>query len=630
MHSLLQKQLQKYFRGTPPKDIAGFLEIIDATYLQFDQDRLMLQRTLDLTSDEMLEMNRDLARDFERLKQTESARDQLLAQLQATLDSTADGILVVLLDGSVILHNRKFDEMWRLPPNVIEEKNDTAYLTFILSQLNEPSAYLARVKDLYERPRDESRDLIFFQDGRVFDRYSRPYLEGASVLGRVWSFRDITDFYNTQQQLLHDALHDSLTGLANRTLFMDHLDGAIKRRLRKHEFKFAVLFLDLDRFKVINDGLGHSVGDRLLIELSQRLLKCIRTTDTAARLGGDEFVILLEDFVSEDEVRAIADRIHGEIEKSFNIEGNEIFVSVSIGIALGSAGYRMAQELLRDADTAMYGAKQTGRAKHQFFDETMRTLALYRLEMETALRKAIENDELSMVYQPVISASDGKIRGFEALMRWKSPGRGFVMPGEFIPIAEDTGLINSMGRWAFKTSLKQLQIWRSQGYRDLFMAINLSPIQVRERNCADFLLDLISDTGLPPSSVHLEMTETKLMENREEIYEVLEKLASAGVRLAIDDFGTGYSSLAYLKRFQISTLKIDRSFVSELPAHRENLNITKAISALASSLEIRTIAEGVETAEQMNTLISLGCDWMQGYFFSRPMPVEKASAFLSA
>lgn len=441
---------------------------------------------------------------------------------------------------------------------------------------------------------------------------------------------DITNRKVTEEQLLHDALHDALTGLPNRVLFMDRLSHAISLGKRRRNYLFAVLFFDLDRFKLINDSLGHAVGDRLLIAIARRLEKYLRVGDTVARLGGDEFTILLEDIKDEGAAIAIAHRLQEELTRSFNLGGNEVYTSASIGITLSNFNYERPEDLLRDADIAMYRAKATGKARHEVFNITMHTRAAALLQLETDLRRGLERREFRLYYQPIISLKTGEITGFEALIRWQHPQRGLVSPAEFIPVAEETGLIVPIGWWVLREACRQLSDWQIQfpEYRSLVMSINLSAVQFTQANLVEEITAILRETEIPANSLKLEITESVIMANAEVATTMLCQLQSQGIQLSIDDFGTGYSSLAYLYRFPIDTLKIDRSFINKIDIDSEQFEIVRTIVTLAANLGMDVVAEGVETSNHLAQLKALSCSSGQGYFFSKPVDSKMAAKLL--
>lgn len=432
-----------------------------------------------------------------------------------------------------------------------------------------------------------------------------------------------------EQRLLHDSLHDRLSGLPNRVLFMDRLEHAIQRTRRYGEYKFAVLFLDLDRFKVINDSLGHHVGDQLLIETGSRLSECVRPEDTIARIGGDEFTILLDGIEDISETHQIAERIQHRLSIPFHLHGQEVFVSVSIGIAPSTTGYDSPDDLLRDADTVMYHAKTLGKGRHEFFDERMQANAQARWRLETDLRQAIERQEFQVYYQPIVDLGANRLEGFEALLRWQHPGRGLIFPTEFISVAEETGLILPIGQWVLREACRQLKAWQLVADKNhpITVSVNLSGKQLADPKLANLVEQVLQETQFDARFLKLEMTETVFMENVESTATLFSQLRALNIALSIDDFGTGYSSLSYLHHFPINILKIDRSFVSRMMEGGESMAIIKTIVSLAKSLGMSVIAEGVESAQQKFMLQGLRCESGQGYYFSKPLDCNAAGAF---
>jgi diguanylate cyclase (GGDEF)-like protein/PAS domain S-box-containing protein len=455
--------------------------------------------------------------------------------------------------------------------------------------------------------------------------------EQSESINLIFQIQDITDRKRAEARLLHEAMHDVLTGLPNRALFMDHLKLSVERVKRRDDRLFAVLFLDLDRFKIINDSLGHMVGDQLLVGIARRLETCLRPGDTVARLGGDEFTILLEDLNGAGEAIDVAERLQKSLARPFNLNGHEVFTTVSIGIALSATGYDRPDDVLRDADTAMYRAKMLGKARHEVFDKTMHARAMNLLQMESDLRRAVERKEFFLQYQPIITLETGRVRGFEALVRWQHPERGFISPSEFISIAEETGLIIPIGQWVLEEACRQIHLWQGQfpQYPPLQISVNLSVKQFTNTDLIAHIKGALEETGVDPHSLKLEITESMVMENVEAAIEMLQQLRSLGIELSIDDFGTGYSSLSYLHRFPISTLKIDRSFVSRMAANNENAEIVRTIMMLARSLKMDVVAEGVENAEQLSQLKALDCEYGQGYYFSKPLSADVMARWLS-
>jgi diguanylate cyclase (GGDEF)-like protein len=450
------------------------------------------------------------------------------------------------------------------------------------------------------------------------------------IKGGVIVCRDISERKRVEEQLLHNAFHDELTGLSNRALFMDRLRHAIAQAKRQKQYLFAVLFLDLDRFKVINDSLGHIVGDQLLVAISRRLESCLRRGDLIARLGGDEFAILLEDIGEEHYAIQVAERLQKTLTIPFKLSGHEIVASTSIGIALSTIGYDHPQDLLRDADTAMYHAKGTGKARYQIFDTAMHVRAVALLKLETDLRRALERQEFQLHYQPIVSLSNQNITGFEALVRWYHPERGLIAPNEFIPVAEETGLIVSLGLWVLQEACRQMRQWQEKftAAKALTISVNISGKQFSQVDFVTQIQQILQETQLDARYLKLEITESILMDNVESTTTTLLELQALGIQLSMDDFGTGYSSLSYLNRFPVSTLKIDRSFIQSIDVDAEKLEIIRTVVMLAQSLGMDAVAEGVETANQLAPLKDLGCESGQGYFFSKPLNSKTAEKLI--
>jgi diguanylate cyclase (GGDEF)-like protein/PAS domain S-box-containing protein len=481
-------------------------------------------------------------------------------------------------------------------------------------------------------PQFESEHRLRHQDGRyrwVLCRGSSLKDDTGAVHRMAGSLSDTTDRKHIEQRLHHDAFHDALTGLPNRSLFLDRLGHALTRVNRRGDYIFAVLFLDLDRFKVVNDSLGHALGDELLVAIAHRLEDCVRPDDTVARLGGDEFVILLDGVQDVDEATTIADRIHEALAIPVRLADHEVVTSASIGIAASSRMYERPDQVLRDADLAMYRAKTLGKSRHEVFDSEMHRHMLVRLELETELRTVVERDELKVHYQPIVSLDDGGIVAFEALVRWEHPERGLIMPDVFMPIAEETGLVVPIGQWVLEEACRQMQEWLPSLPSDrlVCMQVNLSGRQFRQRDLVDRVRATLERTGLDPHRLGLEIGESAVMDNAAAAADMLEHLRSLNVRLQIDDFGTGYSSLSYLHRFPIDMLKIDRSFVRTMGGDGTSMEIVRSFITLAHELGMEVIAEGVETADEVTRLRELGCQHAQGFYFCKAVPPDSTKLF---
>jgi diguanylate cyclase (GGDEF)-like protein/PAS domain S-box-containing protein len=440
---------------------------------------------------------------------------------------------------------------------------------------------------------------------------------------------DVTARKAAEDLLLHQAIHDALTGLPNRTAFIDRLERSIARAQHRSDYIFAVLFLDVDRFKLVNDSLGHMSGDQLLISLARRLSGILRPGDMVAHIGGDEFAVLADHIAKPDDATQIASRIQRGLQTPFSLAGQEVFATTSIGIAMSTSGYERPEEVLRDADAAMYRAKAQGSGRYELFDKGMHARALARLKLETDLRRAIERNELLLHYQPVVSLSSGKITGFEALARWQHPERGLVGPLEFIPVAEETGLIVPIGAWVVGEACRQARRWQERFPRTpLSVSMNLTSTHFTETEVMRGIEQALQETGLDGHHLMIEITESVMMKEIDSVIAILLALKSLDIELHIDDFGTGYSSLSYLHRLPTDALKIDRSFVSRMGKGKSDIAIVRTIVEMAHNLGRHVIAEGIETPEQLERLRALGCEFGQGYHFSRPLEEQAAEALL--
>jgi diguanylate cyclase (GGDEF)-like protein/PAS domain S-box-containing protein len=452
--------------------------------------------------------------------------------------------------------------------------------------------------------------------------------EGVFYSGIV---RDVTERKSLENQLMHQALHDPLTNLANRVLFRDRVSHALDK-FRRARTPVGVLFLDLDNFKNINDTLGHDAGDQLLIYVAERLGACLRSSDTAARLGGDEFAILVEDAVEMKGALLVAERIKNVLREPFLLNGKKIFVGSSIGIAITSCANEGPEELLRNADVAMYMAKSQGKDRCAVFESTMHDALIQRVQLEADMRTAIDQKQFEVYYQPILNLNSERVVGLEGLVRWRHPKHGLILPLDFIPLAEETGLIMPLGQWILEEACEKTREWQIlYGYGDgLSISINIGSRQIQDDSLVDVVETALAKSGLPPQSLILEITENTMLTNAEAIIKKLTELKRLGVRFAIDDFGTGYSSLSYLQRFPVDILKIDKSFVDKISPDNEGAAVAKAIITMSDSLHLKTIAEGIENCGQKNQLRGLGCELGQGFHFAKPLPTADAAKFLSA
>ncbi len=590
-------------------------------------------------------------------------QDQQLFPIEMTLGKPIykDEKLWMLISRD-ITERKKAEESYRLTAKIFEGSNDAIVITDTKGNiLNVNRAFTAitgyeKSKVVGQNPRLMKSDR---HDNSYYRRIWKTLLKTGSWNGEVWDkrqdgsdypkwlsiscvknefnepshfvgiFTDITERKEAEDKLRQLAHFDPLTHLPNRSLFIDRLKEAVELTIRLNK-RIAVMFLDLDRFKIVNDTLGHQAGDHLLIEVAHRLEACIRSTDTVARLAGDEFTIILSNLDNPQEAALVAKKILAAFNPPINLDGREVFISASIGISIFPEDGKNVGQLLKNADAAMYHAKESGRNNYQFFSHLINQKVLDELEMQTNLRNALKCNEFLLHYQPQISLESGKIIGLEVLVRWKHPKLGFIPPGKFIPYAEKTDLIISIGEWVLRTACERSVFWQQQGLAPLRISVNLSGMQLKQTDQVATVAAILADTGLDPNLLELELTESVVMENAEVTINTLRELKAMGIRLSIDDFGTGYSSLSYLKRFPIDTLKIDRSFVKDITTDFDDEAIASTIIAMAHNLRLKVIAEGVETKEQLTILQKKNCDEVQGYYFSKPLPEKELLIFLNS
>ncbi|MRR51630.1 MAG: EAL domain-containing protein [Rhodocyclaceae bacterium] len=566
------------------------------------------------------------------LDQQEADRDEIEAaadRFRATFDQAAVGIVHVALDGRWMRINGKFrdivgygaDELTEGALRDITHPEDRDIDQELQHRLLGGRIGTYSVEKRLQR-KDGSLVWVNLTVSLVRDTRGEPEYF-------IKVFEDISARKAAEQEIEFLAYHDVLTSLPNRMLVKDRLDQAAAYADRSGA-KVALLYLDLDNFKTINDSLGHPVGDALLKAVAQRLLSCVRDTDTVSRQGGDEFLIVLSGVVDADGITAVADKLLEKLADSFSIEGHDLSTSVSVGIAMYPDDAREFDVLLKKADTALYRAKEAGRNTYRFFTEQMNVEASEYLRIRNGLRRALDNQEFVLHYQPQIELASGRVVGVEALVRWQHPELGLVPPGRFIPVAEDSGLIVEIGAWVIAEACRQGQFWRRNITEDMVVAVNLSAVQFKRGNLERTVLEALRDTNLTPEGLELELTESILIQDTESVLATVRRLKALGIKLSIDDFGTGYSSLAYLRNFNVDKLKIDQSFVRDLAKGTDSGPIVKAIIQLAHSLNLKTIAEGVEDAVVLEKLRQQGCDEIQGYYYARPMPAADMTRYLEA
>jgi diguanylate cyclase (GGDEF)-like protein/PAS domain S-box-containing protein len=615
--------------------VAGLLLVVAAIAPEgfVDEHRLLLALTAVAGTSLMVGVGlgssraaRARGQEISRLEQAHKLLAESEDRFRSLVLNTSDVIMTVTREGAIEYHSPSAERIWGYAPDVLNAANLQD-----LIHPNDQDVARSLLEEALARPRlgiaAELRICLADNSWRHFDVVATNLLRDPRVVGIVATFRDITERKELEDTLTYQASHDALTGLPNRSLFMDRVDRALSRA-RRQGSPIAVMFLDLDNFKVVNDSLGHVVGDHLLIEVADRIHRCLRREDTLARLSGDELAILVEDVGGADEALALARRIRDRMKVAFSIDGNELFASVSVGIVLNSPAHDTPATLLRDADLAMYRAKMNGKARCEMFDETMNSPASERLILETSLHRALERSELRVFYQPIVSLDDGQIAGFEALARWDHPQRGLTLPGEFIPLAEETGLIVPVGAWVLQESCRQFQEWRVNHPGPMLLSVNISARQLQSPNLVRTVAKALDSTGLDPRNLKLELTESAMIGDIELVRERLGELEELAIQIAIDDFGTGFSSLAYLRDLPISFVKIDRSFVARLGADPRDNAIVRSIIDLSHDLGLTVIAEGIELVEQLNTLRELGCDYGQGFYFSAAVPADVANGLI--
>jgi len=549
--------------------------------------------------------------------------------LKTQQHASIDGIITFDAKGGLVSTNTQLKRLWHLSDETILSQSPSRITYAMVKQIKNQSEFLKVVRHLNHNTTEQHFAEMNLNDGRIFERFSAPMIdEFQQFHGRFWSFRDITERKQAEDKIWLQANFDPLTGLPNRFMLKDRLDLEILKAQRTRNL-IAVLFLDLDRFKEVNDTMGHEAGDYLLIETAERLKQCVREVDMVARLGGDEFTIVLSELSEPQAIERIANNILTSLATPFKLNNEQVFVTTSIGIAFSPNDGDNSEQLLKHADQAMYHAKSLGRNTFQYFTPSMQKNAIARVELINHLRQAIELGQLFVVYQPIICFSTMKIIKAEALIRWQHPEKGLINPTEFIPLAEETGLINGIGQWIFEQSVQQVAVWQQQFDPKFQITVNTSPCQYHEDglNAEAWQATLIQN-GLDGSSIVIEMTESLLMETDNKIVDKLEAFRNSGTQISLDDFGTGYSSLSYLREFNIDYLKIDRSFVQHLTLDSKEYALCQAIITMAHQLGMRVIAEGIETEEQSALLQGFDCDFGQGYLFSKPIIADQFELLL--
>jgi diguanylate cyclase (GGDEF)-like protein len=625
LRKLFARQLEKVTATSGAVDLDALARLVTAAYEEADHDRLRTDRSISLMVEELDQLTSGLEQQVqERTAKLREREAQLRAQhrvADAALTHMSQALVMYDAEGRLIVSNRRFAEMYRLRADSVRAGATLRELLALRKKSRtfsgDPEAHAKVVQGTVAAGKIFSR-LAELPDGRTISIVSVPTADG----GWVSTHEDMTERRRAERQIEHLARHDVLTDLPNRMMFRERLAHALAT-MRRGE-RVAVLSLNLDQFKNINDSLGHLIGDELLRAVADRLRGCVRDADPVARVGGDEFAIAQTGIRNATDTANLVRRIGEAIRAPFQLQGNTAVVDISIGIAVAPNDGKEANELLKNADMALYGAKTEGRGTCRFFEPIMDARMKARRNVEIALRNSLAAGDFELHYQPMIALADDRVTGCEALMRWRHPERGPIPPSEFIPVAEEIGLIVQMGEWVLRKALADAAQWPD----DLKVSVNLSPIQMMHPNLVPAVVHTLAKTGVPARRLEIEITESVLMQNAETTLATLHQLRELGVRISLDDFGTGYSSLSYLRSFPFDKIKIDRCFIHGLSDGDDSAAIVRAVVGLARDLKIATTAEGVETPDQLAQVRALGCDEVQGFLLSRPQPIENLSSFL--
>ncbi len=627
MHKLVIEQISRARDARGAVDIDVLAQLVSRAYEEFDHDRWRTQRSISMMIEEVEATKHNLEKVVvERTRELQSREVELHAQhtrIEAAVANMSQGLVMFDGDARLVMCNRRYIDMYGLDPDRVRigtTLRDLLHLRVATGTFNgDPDQYLVNLQEAITQGRVTSR-FVEQGDGRTIAVVNTPMAGG----GWVATHEDITERRRAEMKIAHMARHDALTDLPNRVLLRERLAEALTYVERGQ--RLAVLCLDLDQFKAVNDTLGHPIGDELLRAVAARLRTCTRETDTVSRVGGDEFSIIQTGITDAADAERLARRIACEIAVPFEVLGHTLVVNTSIGIALGPADGTDPNELLKNADMALYGAKADGRGAYRFFEPQMDARMKARRSLEIALRRALEYGEFELFYQPVVNLNDDHVRCCEALLRWNHPERGTVSPVEFVPVAEEIGLIVPLGEWVIRRACMEAARWPDH----ICVAVNLSPTQLTSKSLLPTVLGALAASQLPAHRLELEITEAVLMQNTDVTIKMLHQLRSLGIRISMDDFGTGYSSLSYLRSFPFDKIKIDRCFINSLDDSAESAAIIRAVAGLANSLSMTTTAEGVETRQQLDRVRALGCTDVQGYFYSPPVNVESLTKLFAA
>lgn len=576
----------------------------------------------------LLQERRNYTKTLEqRVEERTSSLQELLSVTRGTLESSADGILALDSDNYVVDYNIKLMNLFNIPQSIIDSRQGAQVLGYISQQAVDSSAFSILVSDLSQKLDTVKVEKYNFTNDLIVECYSQPYTLDGNIVGRVWSFRDITQRVILETQLEYQAMHDSLTGLPNRILMEDRLRLVFEKAKRQNTL-FAIIFFDLDRFKLINDSIGHEAGDELLKTVAKRLGPALRGTDTLVRFGGDEFIVIVDGIKTEFDAGTVTAHLLDSFKIDFEIAGQSLSVSASAGISVFPKDGKTIGELLRNADAAMYRAKNMGGNQFQFYTSELGTQIMEKFVLENELHNAVLHDEFMIFYQPQFEIATKKISSVEALIRWNHPERGILLPIDFIPAAEESGLIIPIGEWVLKTACEQNKKWQDSGFLPMRIAVNISIKQIKQFDFVQKIKGILDSTGLDPNWLELEITENAILNALEMALRILPELYAMGIHITLDDFGTGNSSINYLRRIPFGRLKIDPSFISNINLNTSDEVIIQSIISLAKKLNLEIVAEGVETQKQLEFLQSNHCEKVQGFYFSKPLTISELELIL--
>jgi diguanylate cyclase (GGDEF)-like protein/PAS domain S-box-containing protein len=594
-HPLLKRQIGKYLPN-PSAINPDFIEAVNESYFSNDEEHKLLERSLEISSEELMQKN---------------------SKLTAIFEAFPDIFLRISLDGKILEYKSASINISKILPVELVGLYIQEITALQISSIFE--GVIKRIQDTRELFTFEHK--VVHENKKIyFEMRIKSFLKDQAII----IIRDITERKVAGEQLEFDALHDRLTSLPNRVFLLNSIENFIARKKRNPKYNFAVMFIDFDHFKLVNDSLGHPAGDILLMEMANRLLKCIREVDTLARLSGDEFCLVLDDIKTEKDAVVVAERIQKLASSPYSVNKREIFMTLSAGIVIGGDDDKMAAEdYIRESDIAMYAAKKNGRAQYVIFDAELERKTIKLLDLEGDFRRALENYEFEVYYQPIVSLPNKEVLRMEALVRWIHPERGIILPNDFIPLAEETGLIFPLGEFVLRRACEECCKWQGEGFPKMGVAVNFSVLQFHHSDISEQINEVLKDTGLNPIYLEVEITESTLMRNVYYTINTLQLLRAMKVKVSIDDFGTGYSALGSLSELPIDSLKIDRKFVHNIPGSQQNTSLTSAIITLGHKLGLKVVCEGIENQEQLDYLISNQCDEAQGYYFSKPMPAAE-------